>query len=217
MQALWRIIWKHTLEKSQTNAISVTLHSLRLSIWRDIWKRTVEKSHTNATNVTMLPLRHAIWGSIWIHTLLKSKSCNLCHFASSGGGILRRHVKENSNAIKQPSWTQFEVTVDNINKINDAFSSVVNLRRPKTSFQASIILNANLYLKLIVHQPMWDIVCILNLIAKKYLWLHCLHLFEFLLCVKQKVYFLIHGSLVGCTPCLDNQQEPAENRQTIDF
>ena len=43
-------ILKATVEKSQTNVVSVTMKHLRKAIWGDIWKRTLEKSETNATN-----------------------------------------------------------------------------------------------------------------------------------------------------------------------
>ena len=69
MQALWGHIWKHTVEKSQTNATNVTMPLLRQAIWGNIWKRTVEKSQTNATNVTLPLLVQAIWGHIWKRTV----------------------------------------------------------------------------------------------------------------------------------------------------
>ena len=37
MQAIWRHIWKRTVEKSQTNAASVTLHPIMQTIWEGIW------------------------------------------------------------------------------------------------------------------------------------------------------------------------------------
>ena len=55
-------ILKATVEKSQTNEVSVAMKHLRKAIWGDIWKRTLEKSETNATNVTIHHLRQAIWG-----------------------------------------------------------------------------------------------------------------------------------------------------------
>ena len=67
-QAIWGHIWKHTVEKSQTNATDVTLHPLRQAIWEHIWRRTVEKNQINATCVTMHPLRH-----IWKHTVQRLK------------------------------------------------------------------------------------------------------------------------------------------------
>ena len=46
-------IWKHTVEKSQTNVTNVTTPLLRKAISGHIWKRTVEKSHTNVTTSTL--------------------------------------------------------------------------------------------------------------------------------------------------------------------
>ena len=45
--------WKCLL---QLNATSVIMNLLRNAIWRLLWKYTVEKSQTNATNVAMPPL-----------------------------------------------------------------------------------------------------------------------------------------------------------------
>ena len=78
-QAIWGNIWKHTVEKSQTNATSVTLYLLGQTSWGHIWKRTVEKSQTNASNA---------WE--------KSKKCNHCDYASSRAANLRRHLKTHS-------------------------------------------------------------------------------------------------------------------------
>ena len=58
-------IWEHTVEKSQTNATSVTLHLLMQAIWGLIWKHTLGKKRSNATIVIMHPLRDVIWGDIW--------------------------------------------------------------------------------------------------------------------------------------------------------
>ena len=74
MHTIWDNFWKHTVEKSQTNATSVTLHALIQVLWGHIWKRTVEKSHTNATNVTTHLLLHTIWGHIWRHTARKGET-----------------------------------------------------------------------------------------------------------------------------------------------
>ena len=49
---------------------SIILHLLGQAIWGDIWRHTVEKRQTNATNVTMHPLREAIWGGFKILFLL---------------------------------------------------------------------------------------------------------------------------------------------------
>ena len=72
--ALWGLIWKYTVEKNQTNAANVTLHLLGQEIWGYIWKHTVEKSQTNATNVTLPLLKQAIWGHIWKHTVERSQT-----------------------------------------------------------------------------------------------------------------------------------------------
>ena len=53
----------HNGEK-QKNAVSVTLHPLTQALWKDIWKYTVEKSQTNATSVIINPLGQAIWAHI---------------------------------------------------------------------------------------------------------------------------------------------------------
>ena len=65
-------IWKHTLEKNQTNATSVIMPLLRQANWGDIWKCTAEKSHTNAISVIMHRLRQATWGDIWKRTVERS-------------------------------------------------------------------------------------------------------------------------------------------------
>ena len=44
-QIVWGHTWKRTLEKSPTNATSVTMQHLRQVIWRHTWKHTLEKSH----------------------------------------------------------------------------------------------------------------------------------------------------------------------------
>ena len=72
-QAIWRHIWKRTVEKSQTNATNVTLLCIMQALWGIIWKYTVRKSRTNATNVTLPPLRQAIWGHIWKCTVGRSQ------------------------------------------------------------------------------------------------------------------------------------------------
>ena len=62
------------MEKSQTNATSVTLHQSMQAIWGDIWKRTVEKNKTSVTIVTLHQSRqtnativtlHQAWLALW--------------------------------------------------------------------------------------------------------------------------------------------------------
>ena len=74
MHGVWKIIWKRTVEKSQTNATNVTMLALIQVHWGHIWKCTVEKGQINATNVTMPLLGQVIWGHIWKRTVGKSKT-----------------------------------------------------------------------------------------------------------------------------------------------
>ena len=73
-KVLCKVIWDCTLEKSHTNATTVTMPPFRRDIRGDIWTHTVKKSQTNATNVTMHPFRKAIWGDIWKCTVDKSQT-----------------------------------------------------------------------------------------------------------------------------------------------
>ena len=66
--AIWGDIWKRTVEKNLRNAISVNLHPLRQDIWGCISKRTVVKRQTIATNVTMNFLKQLFWRHIWKYT-----------------------------------------------------------------------------------------------------------------------------------------------------
>ena len=81
--AIWRHIWRHTVEKSQTNVTNVIIHPLSQAIWADIWKNTVGKSWTNATSVTTNPLAQVIWADIWKFTveisLMNATSVNILH------------------------------------------------------------------------------------------------------------------------------------------
>ena len=53
MQVLWGHIWKHTVEKSQTNAASVIMQPLGQAIWRPTWKNTVDKSEVSPSAVRL--------------------------------------------------------------------------------------------------------------------------------------------------------------------
>ena len=85
-QAVWGDIWKHTVEKGQTNATNVAMHLLRQAIWGFIWKHTVEKSQTNAISVWHLRT----------HSGEKLNKCSQCDFASSEAANLRRHLETHS-------------------------------------------------------------------------------------------------------------------------
>ena len=131
-QAIWGLIWKRTLEKSQTNTtkwlciltdtqfeytdkntqwrkakINVTLPHLRQAIWKHI----AEKSQTNATNVTMPLLRQAIWGHIWKHTAGKSQTNATCDvilhpFTQAIWRYISKHIagKSQTNATLYGLW-----------------------------------------------------------------------------------------------------------------
>ena len=76
-QAVWGDIWKPTVEKSQTNAINVTMHLLVQTVWGYVWKHTVDKSQTNVTNVTIHLLWQAIWRDMWPSGMLLFKRLRL--------------------------------------------------------------------------------------------------------------------------------------------
>ena len=93
-QVIWGGVWKRTVEKSQTNATNVTMHRFMQAIWGHIWKRTVEKSHTNATNVTDASAHaHNLKTHLIMNTGEKSNECIQCDYASSEASKLVRHLK----------------------------------------------------------------------------------------------------------------------------
>ena len=64
-RAISTAIWKHIVEKSQTNATSVTLHPLMQALWGHIWKHTVKKIQTNVRRANVLQPSQA--GNLWGH------------------------------------------------------------------------------------------------------------------------------------------------------
>ena len=92
----------HTVEKSQTNAISVTMHLLRQAIWRDIWKPTAEKSQTNATNATK-----AVEDYCSSKTSTNKWSCSTFGAGPQQITILGLHVTTSDPVIKQFKATNF--------------------------------------------------------------------------------------------------------------
>ena len=81
---IWGGIWKYTstiVEKSQTNAINVTMLLLRL-----IRGYTMEKSQTNAVNAILQPHRQAFEDSFENTPKKKFNKCKQCNFASSQAG-----------------------------------------------------------------------------------------------------------------------------------
>ena len=83
MQAIWRHIWKHIMEKVK-QAQPMWLYILSGKQFEKTQQRKfrhmAEKSQTNATSVTMHPLRKAIWEYIWKrkHTVHCSVDCRTC-------------------------------------------------------------------------------------------------------------------------------------------
>ena len=104
MQFLWDHTCKRTVEKSQTNASSVTLyHLLRQAIWGHIWKSTAKKSQTNATNVKILALIQVHWTR---RRQIYQKKCNQWDLTSSQAGYLRRHLKihNGEKPMRRKQW-----------------------------------------------------------------------------------------------------------------
>ena len=106
-QAVWEHIWKHTVEKNQTNATNATLLLFRQAIWEGIWKHTVGKSQINATNATMHLLMQARWEYIWKCTVEKSQrnatNVTLPLIVQTIWGDIWKRTLEKSNKI-QPMW-----------------------------------------------------------------------------------------------------------------
>ena len=96
-------IWKPTVETSQINAISVTMHSFKQAIWGNIWKRIVEKSCTGAISVIMHPLMQALWIDIWKHTVEKSNKCNQCDYTFFQAGNVREYLKRSEGNLNKCS------------------------------------------------------------------------------------------------------------------
>ena len=61
------------MEKSQTNATSVTMHPFMQVIWGLICTNTAEKNRTNATSVNMHPLLRVTWNSTW-RSIIRQKT-----------------------------------------------------------------------------------------------------------------------------------------------
>ena len=61
-----------------------------------IWKHTVDKSQTNATNVTASSRAGHLRTYLTMHSGEKLNKCNQCEYASSKASDLRRHLKTHS-------------------------------------------------------------------------------------------------------------------------
>ena len=130
-QSIWGHIWKHTVDKIQTNATNATMPVLSKAIWGNIWKRTVEKikqmqpmwlciilcEHFEDTFENaqwwkvkqmqpMLLFASSYASTLRTHLKMQSEEkCNQCDYVSSEQGVLRRHLKthcgEKSNKCNQ--------------------------------------------------------------------------------------------------------------------
>ena len=130
-QAIWGLILKRTVYKSQTNEANmwlcmhplsifghnkrtsgrrdpseVQLSNVRQAIWGDIWKRTLGKRQTNATNVTLNSLVQALLKHIWKYTMEKSKT-NVTNVTMhlliwAVWGLILKHT--NWETIKNPEF-----------------------------------------------------------------------------------------------------------------
>ena len=99
LRTVWGLIWKSTVEKSQTDATNVTMHHLRQAILGHIWKHKVEKSQTSATSVIMCLLDNTI---LKTHTKVEDnghrrqsegkwlRSPNKCQSPPQGNSCLRQ-------------------------------------------------------------------------------------------------------------------------------
>ena len=92
---LWILIWKDTVEKSQTNAINAILHLHGQAIWGSIWKDILEKRYINANSATIHLVRQVIWRDIWRHIvkqLNKWMQCDFTSYLASNLGDLGRNL-----------------------------------------------------------------------------------------------------------------------------
>ena len=92
------------MEISQTSATNVNMHPLGQAIWGDIWKHTLEKTQTDATNATSSEAGD-LRRQLKTHSWEKWYKCNICDFASAHVSNLRTHLEthtgEKSNKCNQ--------------------------------------------------------------------------------------------------------------------
>ena len=102
MHPLGQAIWG-------TNANSVILYPTRQEIWGDIWKHAVEKSQTQVTSAIICPLVHTIWGLIWKHIVEKLNKWNQCEYAykqmqTIWGHIWKHTVDKSYTNVTGVTW-----------------------------------------------------------------------------------------------------------------
>ena len=89
------------MEKSQTNAINVTLHLLIQTIWRDIWKHTAEISQTNETSVILHLHRKTLWfeNPLWRKAKQMQPMWLCVHWVRFQMGVENAQWKHQTNAM----------------------------------------------------------------------------------------------------------------------
>ena len=98
MRPFWKeisgVIWKCTVEKSQTNAINATFHPFRQG---HIWKRSGEKSYKCNQAMWLCLLWSELFQSTFENARWKKyKYKYKCNFASIQAGHLWKHLKTHS-------------------------------------------------------------------------------------------------------------------------
>ena len=119
LEVILGLIWKHTVEKSQTSANSVTMLPLKQVIWGHIWKCTVEKSQTNAANATLPLLGQTIWEHIWQRTVETNlNKYSKCDFACSDPSSLNMHFKKWQFVIVSKTSDDSHKSITNVDNWN---------------------------------------------------------------------------------------------------
>ena len=103
-QAILEDIWKRTVEKSQRNAFSVTLHPPRHASWRHIQQHSWEKS-TRAISVIIHPPKQALWKDIYrTHSIWIATNVLLHAMTHTIWGDIWKHTVERNQTIMQSVW-----------------------------------------------------------------------------------------------------------------
>ena len=103
-----------TYRHPNSYCIMCPLHLFKHEIWGNIWKDTVKKSQTSAVSVILFCIllfmgpEDTSKNNQW----KKSNKCSQCNYSSSHAGHLRRHLKthsgEKSNKCSQCDFTPSE-------------------------------------------------------------------------------------------------------------
>ena len=152
MQPIWGNIWKHTVEKSQTNVANVTMPLLGQLIWGPIWKYMVEKSQNEVAmfeNVEFFENNKIVFLDVNLRRWL-------CYCTDVTKGLFKKSIFQ---------WTVF-------------FCQTVKLNRPpaffKNFFKKTELLK-KCYDKLVLPEMPGGIIykkkffCLVNICVKKWL------------------------------------------------